>query len=92
MTNGIKVREINNKEWEVLQKITTAIKADWFYMIPLKGEDVIVHDLELDLLIDLRDAVLMLHDGLPEYYKDMGITRSELKTYSKLYSRLFTEL
>ena len=84
---------LSTDEFNALNKIASATKMDcWFYIEEQNGIDYI-YDLENDCQLDLKEAVMMLFEGMVEPVEDefYNLTKVEIDAFNNLVKKFLND-
>lgn len=81
------MENLTNEEYNLIQKITTKAKLDWFELATDEYGNDFVIDNEEDETLSLVDGILLLDDCLNEL-EDYNLSEAEIQLYDKLIHRI----
>lgn len=78
---------LTNEEFNVLNRISSKAKMDWFYIYDKQDGSVGLKDLEAGTCRSLRAGVREMDEALTDY-EDYDLTETEIKVYENLKKKL----
>ena len=78
-------------EWNVVQRLSSKAKTDWFWLDTDEDGKDYVKDLEENKIYSLAKGILLLDECLTDL-DDYGLTQAEIKTYNDLIIKAKTGL
>ena len=93
MGNYIETKHLTNKEGEVLNLIAYITKLDlWFELISIGGGYYVVYDKELQAIVELPEAIILIDEGVDHETLERTIKPEEYAIFTNLVERMHEEL